>query len=320
MAKIRKRLTIFLLLLTPLLCQADDSKGYQKRFAYSGDGHIWMHGEKSGQDFDGQYRHPSGDYDEQAYKSICVVYGAPYDGFHSGLSLRLIEFLDYLEDRLAPKALITITSGYRSPSYNKHLRDSGALAAKASLHQYGMAADLKMDGVSAKKIWQYVKKLGFGGTGYYQGETVHLDVGPARFWDEKTSGVGTDISNDNKLIGLVTEYDLYYPGETVTMRFIRMTAFPIGVSATFHLSPGPAITMAEKGAFIPSFGVASDDVCIRCENIKQMSGILWKLPQKTPSGSYSIQADFCQNSWDAMPKGIMTPVFHVVQPQKMGSR
>ena len=67
-----------------------------------------------------------------------------------GLSLRLIEFLDYLEDHLNKGAKITITSGYRKPKYNTMLRDKGNLAAKASLHQYGMAADLKIEGVESE--------------------------------------------------------------------------------------------------------------------------------------------------------------------------
>ena len=313
MAQIRKILTIVLLVI-PLFIYLPEVEGDSlSRFSYSGDGNINMHGQKSGQDFHGRYRQALGEYNEDAYKSICKVFDAPYDTFHTNLSLRLIEFLDYLEDRLAPKALITITSGYRSPSYNKHLRDRGALAAKASLHQYGMAADIKMSGVSAKQIWNYVKKLGFGGIGYYQDETVHLDVGPARFWNEKTSGVGTNISNDNKLIGLVTAYDLYYPGETVSMRFIRMTAFPIGVSAIFHLRKNiPGQTIVPDNTFKPNFRIVSKATCIRFKNIEQMAGIHWQLPKQMPSGRYVIQADFCHNTWDAMPIGVKTPEFQIV--------
>jgi len=105
-----------------------------------------------------------------------------------------IEFTDYLEDQLGKGTLITITSGYRPPEYKAKLRKWGALAAKASLHQYGMAADFTMDGVPSKRVWEYAEAIGFGGTGYYHGETVHADVGPSRFWDEKTSGIGTGLS------------------------------------------------------------------------------------------------------------------------------
>ncbi|CAB5080061.1 hypothetical protein D3OALGA1CA_112 [Olavius algarvensis associated proteobacterium Delta 3] len=75
--------------------------------------------------------------------------------------------------------------------------------------------------------------IGFGGAGYYHENVVHVDVGPARSWDEKTSGVGTGISDDNKLIGIVTDYDVYRPGEKLLWRFIRMTAFPIQVNTEF---------------------------------------------------------------------------------------
>jgi len=162
-------------------------------------------------------------------EAICRVFSAPCESQKQVLSLRLIEFLDFLQDRLRPGARIAITSGYRSPEYNTKVRKRGGLAAKASLHQYGMAVDLEIEGVPARRLWEYVKALGFGGAGYYHGKTVHIDVGPARSWDEKTSGVGTGISDDNKLIGLVVNYDVYLPGEPITMRFIRMTAFPIGV-------------------------------------------------------------------------------------------
>ena len=83
-----------------------------------------------------------------------------------------------------------------------------------------------MDKVPSVRVWKYVKQLGFGGAGYYHGELVHVDVGPARSWDEKTSGVGTDISENNKLIGLTTDFDIYRADDVVTLRFIRMTAFP----------------------------------------------------------------------------------------------
>ncbi len=155
-----------------------------------------------------RYRTGKGKYDEKALGAICRVFGAP------SAPLRLIEFLDFLEDRLNPGARIVIISGYRTPQYNAGIRNRGALAAKASLHQYDMAADLRMEGIPARRIWDYVKALGFGGAGYYHGDTVHVDVGPARSWDETTSGVGTGISDDNKLIGLVTDYDVYLPGES----------------------------------------------------------------------------------------------------------
>ncbi|MDJ0808571.1 MAG: DUF882 domain-containing protein [Desulfobacterales bacterium] len=285
------------------------------RFFFSGDGHISLVSRKNGAVFEGAYRDAGGRYDPEALKRVHRVFGAPYVPGRPQLSLRLIEYLDYLEDRLKPGARITITSGYRSPAYNRQVRQGGGLAAKASLHQYGMAADLVMAGVSSRKLWDKVKQLGFGGAGYYQGETVHIDVGPARSWDQKTSGVGTGISDDNKLIGLVTDYDIYPPGGVVTMRFIRMTAFPIGVSAVFVLRRHAATgAIAAVDTFEPVFNSPGQEACHQLADIEQMAFIRWQLPGGLPEGRYDILARFCARRWEQMPAVVHTPVFAIAKP------
>ncbi len=285
------------------------------RFFFSGDGHISLVSRKNGAVFEGAYRDAGGRYDPEALKRVHRVFGAPYVPGRPQLSLRLIEYLDYLEDRLKPGARITITSGYRSPAYNRQVRQGGGLAAKASLHQYGMAADLVMAGVSSRKLWDKVKQLGFGGAGYYQGETVHIDVGPARSWNQKTSGVGTGISDDNKLIGLVTDYDIYPPGGVVTMRFIRMTAFPIGVSAVFVLRRHAAAgAIAAVDTFEPVFDSPGQEACQQLSDIDQMAFIRWQLPSGLPEGRYDILARFCARRWEQMPAVVHTPVFAIAKP------
>lgn len=280
------------------------------RFFYSGDGWIHLEAEKSDTTFRGRYRNRAGGYDPAALQQICRVFGAPYHSRRAGISLRLIEFLDFLEDRHHRRARITITSGYRSPIYNTTLRQQGRLAAKASLHQYGMAADLIMQGVPSKRIWQDVKALGFGGAGYYQGETVHIDVGPARSWDQNSSGVGTGISDDNKLIGLVTDYDIYRSGEPIVLRFIRMTAFPISVKPEFVLEPAGR-RAASATVFKPSFVVEAATACPVFESIEQMDAIGWELPPKIAPGRYRIRAVFCENPYPDMPKEVLTPEFEI---------
>ena len=287
----------------------------QTRFFHEGDGQLRLVSEKNGKTFSGTYRLAEGGYDEAALKAIHGVFGAPFDPAHPKVSLRLIAFMDFLEDRLHPGALITITSGYRSPEYNTQVRNRGGLAAKASLHQYGMAADFMMEGVASKKVWRFVQELGFGGAGYYHGRSVHVDVGPARSWDETTSGVGTGISDDNKLIGIITDFDIYRPGDTVTLRFIRMTAFSIGVVPVFFLEgrneerpPGQAI------AFEPAFAAAVDGRCPRFENIDQMAFIRWELPAGLSPGRYVVRARFCGEMGAKMPPEVATPSFAVARP------
>ena len=291
-------------------CLASENITDVSRYFYHGDGWISLVSDKNGISFNGQYRKSKGIYDEKALKTIYRLFGAEKDRPLSTISLRLIEFLDYLEDNLHPGARITIVSGWRSPQYNTDLRNKGRLAAKASLHQYGMAADLKIKGTSSKRIWNTVKKLGFGGTGYYKGELVHIDVGPARSWDEKTSGVGTDISTQNKLIGLVTDYDIYLPGEMIDLRFIRMTAFPIGVNPEFVLEKVEKNGQSKEiTRFKPSFEIAAKNQCPQFSDIGQMMGIRWKLTNDILPGRYKIRASFCQRLWEDMPTEIFTPEF-----------
>jgi uncharacterized protein YcbK (DUF882 family) len=285
------------------------------RFFFSGDGRIDLLSAKNGHSFAGPYRHGAQRYDEKALQTICRVFDAPYDPELSNLSLRLLEFLDFLQDSLHRKAKITITSGYRSPEYNTRVRNRGGLAAKASLHQYGMAADIKMEGVPARRVWNTVKTLGFGGAGYYHGDTVHIDVGPARSWDETTSGIGTGISDDNKLIGLVTDYDFYRPAGMVTLRFIRMTAFPIGVASEFALESRVGTDGAKKTIkFTPSLRIATGSACPQFDDIDQMAHIRWRLPADLPPGRYAVRARFCGVEWKGMPTEIATPEFVIVRP------
>ena len=67
---------------------------------------------------------------------------------------------------------ITITSAYRTPSRNKAV---GGTAD--SRHLFGMAADIKVSGVTPKKVAEYAETLlqGTGGIGIYDTFT-HIDV------------------------------------------------------------------------------------------------------------------------------------------------
>jgi uncharacterized protein YcbK (DUF882 family) len=316
MAKMTWNIILMVLVtLTMAFTPSSAATSKMTRFFHSGDGHIRLNSEKNKKTFDGTYRDENGRYDDTAYRAISAVFGASGRSHGGVISLRLIEFLDYLEDRLGPGALITITSGYRPPAYNANLRKRGALAAKASLHQYGMAADFFLKGVPSKRVWDHVRSLGFGGTGYYHGKTVHVDVGPARFWDEKSSGVGTGLSDDNKLIGLVTDFDYYTYGQVVTLRFIRMTAFPIQVHPEFELIDlGQAINNRKTFVFKPENISPQAGGCAEFTTIDQMASFRWSLPLDLPPGRYLIRARFCGQIWEEMPKFVSTPEFEVRLP------
>ena len=67
---------------------------------------------------------------------------------------------------------VTITSAYRTPPHNKSVGGT-----TYSQHQYGTAADIKVSGVSPKKVAAYAETLlvNKGGIGTYDTFT-HIDV------------------------------------------------------------------------------------------------------------------------------------------------
>jgi hypothetical protein len=177
-----------------------------------------------------------------------------------------------------------------------------------------MAADIEISGVPSKIVWEYVRDLGFGGAGYYQGRNLHVDVGPARFWDEKTSGVGSGKSDDNKLMGIVSDLDIYKPGEPLRLRFIRMTAFPISASVEFSLEQKEKTGEFKKIiSFIPSWNKKFEGQCISMSKVEDTLQLKWQLPAKIKEGRYRISASFCKNPYEDMPEFVHTPEFEVVR-------
>ena len=68
---------------------------------------------------------------------------------------------------------VTITSGYRTVSYNKTVNGS----SKKSQHCNGLAADIKVEGHTPKEVYDYACSLlgDHGGVGIYN-TFVHVDV------------------------------------------------------------------------------------------------------------------------------------------------
>ncbi|MBI4366776.1 MAG: YcbK family protein, partial [Deltaproteobacteria bacterium] len=202
-------------------------------------------------------------YDPAGLERINRLFGAPWQAETERVSLRLIELLDHLQDHFR-EAAFTLRSGYRSPTTNAALRARGRLAAQSSLHMEGEAVDGHFDGVSAADVFAYVKGLACCGIGYYHGREVHLDTGPPRYWDETTSGTESREPQGNAKIMVATDRDRYRSGERATLRFMRITDYPIRVPTTWTMEwqPLDADPSArwERQEVTPTF-VATSDTC-----------------------------------------------------------
>lgn len=73
---------------------------------------------------------------------------------------------------------VIVNSAYRDPAYNKKVG-----GAPSSQHLFGRAFDIRItDNLPRKVIHQAAKQAGFTGFGDYN-SFVHIDTGPARYWD-----------------------------------------------------------------------------------------------------------------------------------------
>jgi uncharacterized protein YcbK (DUF882 family) len=84
-----------------------------------------------------------------------------------------------------PNGVIDIVCGYRTPRTNAMLRRASAESgvAEHSQHMEGHAIDIRVPGVTTKKLRDTALSLDAGGVGYYpKSQFVHVDVGPVRQW------------------------------------------------------------------------------------------------------------------------------------------
>jgi uncharacterized protein YcbK (DUF882 family) len=88
--------------------------------------------------------------------------------------IELAKNLQVLRDEV--KKSIQITSGYRSPEHNAKVK-----GAKNSMHVLGMAADIKVAGMTPKQVAEVIerliaeKKMKEGGIGIYK-TWLHYDI------------------------------------------------------------------------------------------------------------------------------------------------
>lgn len=219
------------------------------RFYFSGDGTLDLYNAHFDEHLSVRYREADGHYDPQALAQIERFFRSRSDGKSAPVSLRLIELIDFVQDRYHPTRL-TLVSGYRSPELNQALRAGGRRVAQASLHTEGLAADLQPSGVDLRRLWLELRELGVGGTGLYQADGfIHLDTGRARFWEPATSGVEKNKAADNVQLFARTDFDRYTDLDGALVRLHAVTALPIRVSRNARIGDRP-LSIAPVGSDI----------------------------------------------------------------------
>ena len=129
------------------------------------------------------YRNSFGEYCDESLQGLSWFLRCRITNKTAKMDLRVLEYLNRLDNGLGGDNEIHIISGYRSPSFNRKLSKASKGVAKNSLHMKGMAVDLRIPGVRLDRIRRTALALAAGGVGYYpRSGFVHIDSGNFRAW------------------------------------------------------------------------------------------------------------------------------------------
>lgn len=280
-------------------------------FFYSGDGVLSIQTAGGVQKI--RFRNKDGGYyDEAGLKRINKLFGAHYgDGVAAqNMQMRFLEFLNFVQNHFG-NAPFKLLSGYRSPSYNQGLRNQGRLAAQSSMHKEGAAADVIFQGIPPKDVFEYVKSLNCCGIGYYHGNAVHMDTGPARYWDETSSKTESKEPQLNEKIIVESVFDRYHPADDVDFELMRVTDYPVETPIKWEL-------VAENGGKVVPISVKADTLQVTkgCQQIPDRAPghlLMGAIPNDLAPGKYRAKLTFCSRSSDKMPASISSNVIEVLK-------
>jgi len=136
----------------------------------------------TGETFKGSYFSWSrAGYDPQAIEKLCWFFRDWREKEVATIDPRLFWGLSALSQAARKEGnsgQIIVTSGFRTRRTNSKLEG----AVPNSMHLYGRAVDLVIDGVPTADVAKYMRWLQVGGVGHYPGRFVHVDTGRVRNW------------------------------------------------------------------------------------------------------------------------------------------
>lgn len=165
---------------------------------FARDGHLRLVGSHTGEYLEITYEDENGNVIPAAMKKITHLMRSRGDDSVGNLDVELIRLMDHLQDHFQADQ-IEVISGYRSPAFNKSLKETGHAVARESYHMKGQACDIHLDEINERDLAAYARSLKLGGVGYYGDRLfVHVDTGPVRSWDAGNFRNNTSIGIFNK--------------------------------------------------------------------------------------------------------------------------
>jgi uncharacterized protein YcbK (DUF882 family) len=136
----------------------------------------------TGESFNGVYR-VGNKYLPDAFERISYVLRDFRTGEVFPMDPRVVDIMTVIQRKSGKNAPMNVLSGYRSPKTNARLRNATTGVAKNSFHMYGQALDMRLPGVSTRKLRNLAMSVKAGGVGYYpKSSFVHVDTGNVRSW------------------------------------------------------------------------------------------------------------------------------------------
>jgi uncharacterized protein YcbK (DUF882 family) len=129
----------------------------------------------------------TGEMDAETYRTIRHLFRCRRTGTEAPIDPRLIEMLYHISQRTGERILLI--SGFRTPAF----------AAPNSYHIRGMAADIRIPGMTPLMVRDLARAMGVRGIGYYpSSQFVHVDLREEPyFWtDLGDSGDGNGVETE----------------------------------------------------------------------------------------------------------------------------
>ncbi len=125
----------------------------------------------------------NGAYDTTTLLRVAYVLRDVHSGDVHTIDPMLLDALFELQVRADHDKPYQVLSGYRNPLTNAELKKTVHAVAEHSMHIQGRAIDIRVSGVSTKKLRDIAIAMNRGGVGYYpDGNSLHLDTGRIRAW------------------------------------------------------------------------------------------------------------------------------------------